>query len=286
MFKPPVDCRLSTVDGRLPSMTASLIETAVAAAKAGGEVALRSWRNLTAGEVSEKKKNDFVTDADRESEESIVARIREAFPADNFLGEEGGRRGTDAGARTWIIDPIDGTSNFIAGFPFWCVSIAAREKDELVAGVVWDPLREEIYTAERGAGAFRNGARIRVTGRPGLDGAFLATGFPFRSRENIDLYLSIFRELFLHARAIRRAGSAALDLSMVAAGVFDGFFEFRLSAWDIAAGALLITEAGGRLTDFSGGTRFWERGNIVAGSPGVWEGILRAVSVLAPEDRI
>ena len=152
-------------------MTASLIETAAAAAKAGGAVALRSWRNLTAGEVSEKKKNDFVTDADRESEERIVARIREAFPADNFLGEEGGRRGTDAGARTWIIDPIDGTSNFIAGFPFWCVSVAAREKDELVAGVVWDPLREEIYTAERGAGAFRNGAKIRVTGRGGLGGA-------------------------------------------------------------------------------------------------------------------
>ena len=263
-----------------------LVQVAIDAAKAGGEVALRSWRNLTAGEVSEKKKNDFVTDADRESEERIVARIREAFPADNFLGEEGGRRGTDAAARTWIIDPIDGTSNFIAGFPFWCVSVAAREGTELVAGVVWDPLREELYTAERGSGAFRNGAPIRVTGREGLDGAFLATGFPFRSRESIDMYLAIFRELFLHARAIRRAGSAALDLAMVAAGVFDGFFEFRLSIWDIAAGALLIGEAGGTLTDFSGGARFWERGNIIAGSPGVAAGILQVVSTLAPEDSI
>jgi myo-inositol-1(or 4)-monophosphatase len=125
-----------------------------------------------------------------------------------------------------------------------------------------------------------------VTGREGLDGAFLATGFPFRSRDKIDLYLSLFRELFLRARAIRRAGSAALDLAMVAAGVFDGFFEFRLSAWDIAAGFLLIEEAGGRLTDFSGGTRFWERGNIVAGSPAVAEGILAVASTLAPEDRI
>ena len=268
------------------SVSGSLIETAVEAAKAGGEVALASWRNLTAGEVSEKKLNDFVTDADRESEEGIVARIRESFPADNFLGEEGGRRGTDPEARTWIIDPIDGTSNFIAGFPFWCVSVAAREGTELVAGVVWDPLRGELYTAERGSGAFRNGARIRVTGREGLGGAFLATGFPFRSREKIDLYLSIFRELFLQARAIRRAGSAALDLSMVAAGVFDGFFEFRLSIWDIAAGALLIEEAGGKLTDFSGGTRFWERGNIIAGTPGVVDGILRVTAALAPEDRI
>ena len=263
-----------------------LVQVAIDAAKAGGEVALRSWRNLTAGEVSEKKKNDFVTDADRESEERIVARIREAFPADNFLGEEGGRRGTDAAARTWIIDPIDGTSNFIAGFPFWCVSVAAREGTELVAGVVWDPLREELYTAERGSGAFRNGAPIRVTGREGLDGAFLATGFPFRSRESIDMYLAIFRELFLHARAIRRAGSAALDLAMVAAGVFDGFFEFRLSIWDIAAGALLIEEAGGRVTDFDGGDRHWERGNVVAGTPAVAEGIVRAAKQVFSEGEI
>ena len=266
--------------------TASLVETAAAAAKAGGEVALASWRNLAAGEVSEKKKNDFVTNADRASEERIVSRIRESFPRDNFLGEEGGRQGTDSDARTWIIDPLDGTSNFIAGFPFWSVSIAAREAGRIVAGVVWDPLRQELYTAERGSGAFRNGSRIRVTGREGLEGAFLATGFPFRSREKIDLYLSVFRELFLHARAIRRAGSAALDLAMVAAGVHDGFFEFRLSVWDIAAGALLIEEAGGKLADFSGGNRYWERGNVVAGSPGVADGILRALSEIVSEERV
>ncbi len=265
---------------------AFLIETAVAAARAGGEVALASWRNLAGGSVSEKRKNDFVTNADRESEERIVSRIRESFPQDNFLGEEGGRRGADSGARTWIIDPLDGTSNFIAGFPFWSVSIAARERGEIVAGVVWDPLRQELYTAGRGSGAFRNGARILVTGREGLDGAFLATGFPFRSRDKLDLYLSVFRELFLQARGIRRAGSAALDLAMVAAGVYDGFFEFRLSVWDIAAGALLIEEAGGRLTDFSGGTRFWERGNVVAGSPAVTDGILKTVSRILTEEQI
>ena len=264
----------------------SLVETAAAAARAGGEIGLASWRNLAAGEVSEKKKNDFVTQADRESEERIVSRIREARPGDGFLGEEGGRRGPFGASRTWIIDPLDGTSNFIAGFPFWSVSIAARERDEIVAGAVWDPLREEMYTAERGSGAFRNGARIRVSERPGLEASFLATGFPFRSRDRIDLYLSVFRELFLHARAIRRAGSAALDLSMVAAGVFDGFFEFRLSVWDIAAGALLIEEAGGKLTDFSGGTRFWERGNVVAGAPGVADGIVRAVSKILTEEGI
>lgn len=267
-------------------MSGSLAQTAAAAARAGGEVALASWRNLSAGAVSEKKKNDFVTNADRESEEKIVASIRQSFPEDSFLGEEGGRRGTGSGARTWIIDPLDGTSNFIAGFPFWSVSVAARVGTEIVAGAVWDPLRGEMYTAERGSGAFRNGARIRVTGREGLDGAFLATGFPFRSRDSIDLYLSVFRELFLHARAIRRAGSAALDLSLVAAGVYDGFFEFRLSVWDIAAGALLIEEAGGKVTDFSGGNRFWERGNVVAGAPGVAGGILRALSGIVTEDGI
>jgi myo-inositol-1(or 4)-monophosphatase len=264
----------------------TLVEAAAAAARAGGEVALASWRSLPASDVSEKRKNDFVTSVDRESEERIVRRIRDSFPHDAFLGEEGGRREAASGSRTWIIDPLDGTSNFIAGFPFWSVSIAAREGSEIVAGAVWDPLRDEMYTAERGSGAFRNGSRIRVTDRPGLEGAFLATGFPFRSREKIDLYLEVFRKLFLEARAIRRAGSAALDLSMVAAGVFDGFFEFRLSPWDIAAGALLIEEAGGSLADFSGGTRFWERGNIVAGARGVMEGILAALSGILAEDAI
>jgi myo-inositol-1(or 4)-monophosphatase len=264
----------------------TLAEIAAAAARAGGEVALASWRNLPAADVSEKRKNDFVTSVDRESEERIVARIRASCPADGFLGEEGGRREAVPGARTWIIDPLDGTSNFIAGFPFWAVSIAAREGPEIVAGAVWDPLRDEMYTAERGSGAFRNGSRLRVTDRADLDGAFLATGFPFRNRDQIDLYLSAFRELFLHARAIRRAGSAALDLSMVAAGVYDGFFEFRLALWDIAAGALLIEEAGGKLADFSGGARFWERGNVVAGTPGVADGILRTLSGIVTEDAI
>ncbi len=263
----------------------SVIETAVAAARAGGDVLLQHWRNLPGGSVSEKKKNDFVTDADRESEETIIARIRERFPEDSFLAEEGGQTGRPE-ARTWIIDPLDGTSNFIAGFPFWCVSVAAREGEEILVGAIWDPLRQELYTAERGSGAFRNGSRIRVTGREALEGAFLATGFPFRSRDRIDLYLSLFREVFFHARAIRRAGSAALDLAQVAAGVFDGFFEFRLSVWDIAAGALLIEEAGGTLTDFDGGNRHWERGNVVAGTRGVAEGILKVASSLFSEGQI
>lgn len=266
-------------------MSSLLLETAVAAARAGGESLLARWRALPQGSISEKRQNDFVTLADRESEERIIAVIRERFPEDAFLAEEGGGRDLNVeGKRTWIIDPLDGTSNFIAGFPFWCVSIAAAEKGELAAGVVWDPLRGELYAAERGAGAFRNETRLAVTERAGLEGAFLATGFPFRSRDKIDLYLGLFREIFLAARAIRRAGSAALDLANVAAGVFDGFFEFRLSPWDIAAGALLIEEAGGELTDFGGGRRYVERGNIVAGSHGVAEGIRQVAAGILREE--
>lgn len=261
-------------------MSAGLLETAQDAARAGGEVLERYWRRLPHAAIEEKKKNDFVTRADRESEESIVGRIRERFPDDGFLGEEGGSRGSGSEKRTWIVDPLDGTSNFIAGFPFWCVSVAAREGREIVAGAVWDPLRGEMYAAEKGGGAFRDGERISVSPQKGLDGAFLATGFPFRHKHCVDLYLSLFRRLFLDARAIRRAGSAALDLANVAAGVFDGFFEFRLSAWDIAAGALLIEEAGGRVSDFDGRDRFWERGNVVAGNPAVADEILRAAAGL------
>jgi myo-inositol-1(or 4)-monophosphatase len=266
----------------------TLLDTAMEAARLGGEILVANWRRLPQGSVSEKQKNDFVTHADRESEERIVARIRAAFPKDGFLGEEGGAHGggSSGEGRTWIIDPLDGTSNFIAGFPFWCVSIAAREKGLLTAGVIWDPLRSEMYSAERGAGAFRNGERIRVTGAPGVEGAFLATGFPFRSREKIDLYLALFRAVFLEARGIRRAGSAALDLAYVAAGIFDGFFEFRLAPWDIAAGAILIEEAGGELTDFDGGRRFWERGNIVAGSPAVAAGLRSIASRILTEGEI
>ena len=269
-------------------MTASVIDVAVAAARAGGQVLLANWRRLPQGSVSEKQKNDFVTHADRESETRIVARIRESFPQDRYLAEEGGAHGggSSAEGRTWIIDPLDGTSTFIAGFPFWCVSIAARENGRLVAGAVWDPLRGEMYAAERGAGAFRNGERLRVGSAGGLEGAFLATGFPFRSRERIDLYLALFRAVFLEARGIRRAGSAALDLACVASGVFDGFFEFRLAPWDIAAGAILIEEAGGELTDFDGGQRYWERGNIVAGAPAVAQGIRRLAAAILNEGEI
>jgi myo-inositol-1(or 4)-monophosphatase len=265
-----------------------VLDAAIEAARAGGRILVGHWRNLPLGSIEEKKMNDFVTVADRESEERIVSSIRSRFPSDGFLGEEGGWQGDGEreGTRTWIIDPLDGTSNFIAGFPFWCVSIAAREAGRIVAGVIWDPLRDELYTAERGGGAFRNGLRLSVSARPGIDGAFLATGFPFRSRDRIDLYLALFKAVFLRARGIRRAGSAALDLAQVAAGVFDGFFEFHLAPWDVAAGALLIEEAGGRVTDFDGGDRFWERGNVLAGPVRIAEDLKELAHALLREDQL
>lgn len=266
-----------------------VLDAAVDAARAGAEVLMGHWRNLPVGSIEEKQKNDFVTVADRESEERIVSAIRGRFPTDDFLGEEGGWQESgpaDADRRVWIVDPLDGTANFIAGFPFWCVSIAARERGRIVAGVVLDPLRDELYTAERGTGAFCNGARLAVTHRPSLEGSFMATGFPFRSRDRIDQYLALFKAVFLSARGIRRAGSAALDLAQVAAGVFDGFFEFHLAPWDIAAGAILIEEAGGVISDFDGGERYWERGNVIAGSPGISRDLLAIAARMMREDDI
>lgn len=226
------------------------------------------WRNLPKESIAEKARNDFVSRADRESEAAVIETIRRSAPDDSILGEEGGAS-PGSSTREWIVDPLDGTSNFIAGFPFWCVSIGVRDRGRLSAGVVWDPLRSEMFHAVSGAGAYRNGEPLRISKRDGVEGAFLATGFPFRDRDRIDEYLALFRELFLKARAIRRAGSAALDLAYVAAGVFDGFFEFRLSPWDIAAGAVLVAEAGGTVTDFEGGGEFMTSGDVVAGSAGL-----------------
>jgi myo-inositol-1(or 4)-monophosphatase len=185
-----------------------------------------------------------------------------------------------------VIDPLDGTSNFLQGLPLFCTSVACCREGRPVAGVIVEPLTGAVYSAVRGGGAFRDGERLAVSDQPGLDGAFLATGFPFRALAALDLYLAAFREVFLHARAIRRCGSAALDLAWTAAGIFDGFFEFRLSPWDLAAGALLVEEAGGRVSDLDGGSDYWTGGNVVAGNPAVWRELRAAVARHADEARL
>lgn len=237
---------------------------AVAAAERGAEVQ-RRWFGSASLEAEEKDLNDFVSRADRESEAVILETIRDAFPEHSVLAEEGGLSGASSGEYRWVVDPLDGTANFLRGVPYFCVSVACMRGTEVIAGVVLDPLRRDLFAAEVGAGARRNGQLLRMNSEQGIDGAFLATGFPFKAHPAIDLYLSIFGDLFRRSRGIRRCGAAALDLAYTAAGVYDGFFEFRLAPWDLAAGTLLIREAGGLTTDLDGGGGFLETGNLLAG---------------------
>jgi myo-inositol-1(or 4)-monophosphatase len=261
------------------------IEVAIEAARRGSEVLLRYWEQLGKDDAATKARNDWVSAADRESEQAIIEAIRAHFPGDVFLGEESGLS-AGSSARTWIIDPLDGTSNYLQHFPFWSISIALRDGDEIVAGVVYEPLRDIFFTAERGSGSFRDGARMHVSDQPGVEGSFLATGFPFRAQEYVTVYVKIFEDVIRIAKGVRRAGSAALDLAYTAAGVFDGFFEIHLAPWDVAAGSLLVREAGGLVTDFSGGDRWLDRGNIVGAPPSVHEELLRMIGRHVHEDQL
>ena len=262
-------------------MYEELLQAAQAAAEAGAQV-LEAYFRQDSLEVQAKGEHDFVTQADREAEEAVLGEIRRRYPAHGVLAEEGGLL-AGRGEYQWIIDPLDGTTNFLQGLPIWGVSVACRRGPELVVAAVFDPQGGNRFSARRGGGAFWNGRRMAVSARPGLDGAFLATGYPFRARATLDVYLAVFRNVFLEARAIRRCGAATLDLAYTAAGVFDGFFEFRLSPWDIAAGALLIEEAGGRVSDLDGGDRYLETGNVVAGGAQVQPKLLAAVRQNADE---
>ncbi len=274
-----------------------LSTVATDAARAGGAV-LRRLFGADGLDVRRKGENDFVTRADHESEAAVVGVIGNVFPEHAILAEEGGAFGGPADGTAeveWIIDPLDGTTNFLQGLPVWCVSVACRRcagrsgpdgGGELLAGAVYDPLGDRMFSAVRGGGARLDGAPIRVSERPGLDGAFLSTGYPFRAHAALDLYLGAFRDVFQSARAIRRCGAAALDLAFTAAGVYDGFFEFRLAPWDIAAGVLLIREAGGVVTDLDGGEGFLVRGNLVAGAPGVQRELRHAVARHADESAL
>lgn len=252
---------------------AELLGAALAAGEAGAAILERYFRSADL-QVRTKAKNDFVTQADHESEAAVVGEILRRFPDHRILAEEGSLNAAGDAELEWVIDPLDGTTNFLHGLPVWAVSIACRRGDEILAAVILDPCSNNRFTATAGGGAFWNGRRMEVSSRPELDGAFLATGYPFRAKAALDVYLDLFRGIFAHARAIRRCGAAALDLAYVAAGVYDGFFELRLSPWDIAAGALLIREAGGELSDFDGGGRFLASGNVLAGAPGVHRGLL------------
>ncbi len=246
-----------------------ILRVALEASDAGAKV-LRRWFRAQNLRVSEKELNDFVTEADRESERAILGVISKNFPDHGILAEESGASGGELSEGfQWIVDPLDGTANFLHGLPVFCISIACRWRDQMVVGVIYDPLKDDRFWASKGGGAFWNGQPMSVTGLASLDSAFLATGFPFRAKPALDLYLKLFQDVFERARGIRRCGAAALDLAYTAAGIFDGFFEFRLSPWDVAAGGLLVEEAGGIVTNLDGGRNFLSSGSVLAGGVGV-----------------
>jgi myo-inositol-1(or 4)-monophosphatase len=252
-----------------------LLNIAVRAARRAGDIIARSYERLDGVQIQTKAPNDFVSDVDRMAESEIVRIIHKAYPDHGILAEESGSQGNDE--IVWIVDPLDGTTNFLHGYPQFAVSIAIAQRGQLMHGVVYDPLRQDLFAASRGGGARLNDRRIRVSQRRGLDGALLGTGFPFRAHHLVDPYMESFKALLLRSADVRRAGSAALDLADVACGRLDGFWEIGLQPWDVAAGALLIREAGGIVTDFQGGGDILKTGNVVAGPPHAAKAILEVV---------
>lgn len=261
-----------------------MLNIATRAARRAGDLIVRALDNIDYLTIDNKGRNDFVSEVDRAAEREIIQILRKAYPNHDFLGEEGGHQGKSQEEEyLWIIDPLDGTTNFLHGFPQFAVSIALQHKGQLEQAVVYDPLRQELFTASRGRGAMLNNRRIRVSGQNALLGSLLGTGFPFKQQEYLDAYLQMFRVLFKDSAGIRRAGAASLDLAYVACGRLDGFWEIGLQPWDMAAGVLLIQEAGGIASDFDGGDRFMETGNIIAGGPKLQRAICQAIEPFVTE---
>ncbi len=252
------------------------LTTAVKAARRAGQIITRASQDVDLLKVSSKRQNDFVTEIDRAAEDAIVGILREAYPDHAILAEESGESGPESEYR-WIIDPLDGTTNFIHGMPQYAVSIALEHRGQMQSAVVFDPVRNEMFTASRGRGAFLNDRRIRVSRRAKLGEALLGTGFPYRVWDHVDAYLGMFKSLMEKTSGLRRPGAAALDLAYVACGRFDGFFEIGLSPWDIAGGSLLVSEAGGLVGNLQGETGYMESGNLVAATPRIYPAILQAI---------
>jgi myo-inositol-1(or 4)-monophosphatase len=252
-----------------------MLNIAVRAARSAGNIILRYVERVDMLTVREKARHDFVSEVDSLAEQTIIGTLRKAYPHHGILAEESGAQ--DGDEYQWIIDPLDGTTNFLHGFPQFAVSIGLRHRGVLDQGVIYDPLRNELFTASRGGGAFLNERRIRVSRVKSMDDALLGTGFPFRRREHIDAYLGMLKALFVDSAGVRRAGSAALDLAYVAAGRLDGFWEIGLSPWDMAAGTLTIVEAGGMVSDLAGGDRYLQTGNVVCGNPKIFPLLLQAL---------
>jgi myo-inositol-1(or 4)-monophosphatase len=256
-----------------------MLTIALRAGRKAAELIERAFERLDLLTIETKSRNDFVTEVDKAAEKEIIYHLRKAYPDHSFRGEEGGFQAGKNSEYEWIIDPLDGTTNFIHGVPHFSVSIACKYKGQLEHAVIIDPIKREEFTASRGRGAKLNDRRIRVSSSRGLEGALIGTGIPFSgySLENMSPYLACMQEMAGETAGIRRCGSAALDLAYVAAGRFDAFWEMNLQPWDIAAGVLLVTEAGGLVSDFKGGADFLDSGHIVAGGPKTFKPILQIV---------
>ncbi len=251
----------------------------IKAARRASKIINQASMDLEHLQITTKRQSDFVTEVDKKAEAAIIEVLREAYPEYGILAEESGQTaGIAAGSEyQWIIDPLDGTTNFIHGLPQYAVSIALAHRGQITQSVVYDTARNEMFTASRGGGAFLNERRIRVSKCLRLEDALIGTGFPYRVYDHIDAYLAIFKELARKTAGMRRPGAASLDLAYVACGRFDGFWEFGLSPWDIAGGALLISEAGGLLSDLAGNENYLQTGNIVAGTPKVFAQLLQVI---------
>jgi myo-inositol-1(or 4)-monophosphatase len=252
-----------------------MLTIAVRAAREAGRIITRNFNRIDRLTISDKGNNDFVSEVDRNAEAVIINLLREKYPNHAILAEESGSQGADD--YLWIIDPLDGTTNFLHGFPQFAVSIALKIKGRLEVGVVYNPVNEEMYTACRGEGALLNDKKIRVSGRKGLNGALLGTGLPYRDFRFTENYMGMLKALIKDSAGVRRPGSAALDFAYVAAGRMDGFWELGLREWDFAAGALLVREAGGLVTDIGGGERYFETGNVIAGNIKVHNAMLKCI---------
>jgi myo-inositol-1(or 4)-monophosphatase len=257
-----------------------MLTTAVKAARRAGNIISRGARELDLLTVTTKGPKDFVSEVDRAAEAAIVETLHAAYPDHAVFAEEGTARDRNAGAdHVWIIDPLDGTTNFLHGFPQYCVSIALAHKGVVTQGVIYDPVRNDLFTATRGRGAFLNDRRIRVSRRAHLREALVGTGFPFRDGSYIDSYLRMMKVMMQQTAGLRRPGAAALDLAYVAAGFYDGFFEIGLNAWDVAAGSVLVLEAGGLIGDLAGEGNYLHGGEVVAATPKIFA---QMVQTLAP----
>ena len=260
----------------------ALLNIAVRAARRAGEVIVRSLNSLEALTVTSKGRNDFVSEVDRAAEAEIIGIIRRHYPAHAVLAEESGASGESE--TLWIIDQLDGTTNFLHGFPVFAVSIACQQKGRLEHAVVYDPMRQELFTASRGGGAHLDNRRMRVSKQRTLEGALIGTGFPFRADARyVDAYFAMLKAATQNTAGIRRPGAAALDLAYVAAGRIDGFWEFGLSPWDTAAGTLLVQEAGGHIGTLTG-AEYRQGGNVIAGTPKVYTALLELFAPFVPEE--